>query len=43
MKLKTLSLAVMSLTVSGAATADELLIMQVDVYNWGMPAGNYAN
>ena len=43
MKLKTLSLAIMSLTVAGAAQADELLTMQKNANNWVMPAGNYAN
>ena len=43
MKLKTLSLAMMSLSVAGAAQADELLTMQDDPNNWVMPAGNYAN
>ena len=43
MKLKTLSLAMMSLAVAGAAQADELLQMQQNENNWVMPAGNYAN
>jgi PQQ-dependent dehydrogenase (methanol/ethanol family) len=43
MKLKTLSLAMMSLAVSGAATADELLTMQANENNWVMPAGDYKN
>jgi PQQ-dependent dehydrogenase (methanol/ethanol family) len=43
MKLKTLSLAMMSLAVAGAAQADELLTMQQNENNWVMPAGNYAN
>jgi len=44
MKLKTLSLAMMSLAVPGMATAaDELLQMQQNEANWVMPAGNYAN
>ncbi len=43
MKLKTLSLAMMSLAVAGAAQADELLEMQKNENNWVMPAGNYSN
>ena len=43
MKLKTLSLAMMSLAVAGAAQADELLTMQQNENNWVMPAGDYAN
>ncbi|MCX4193734.1 methanol/ethanol family PQQ-dependent dehydrogenase [Methylophaga sp. OBS1] len=43
MKLKTLSLAMMSLAVAGAAQADELLTMQDNPNNWVMPAGDYAN
>jgi PQQ-dependent dehydrogenase (methanol/ethanol family) len=43
MKLKTLSLAMMTLAVPGLATADELLEMQKNPNNWVMPAGNYNN
>ncbi len=43
MKLKTLSLAMMTLAVPGLAAADELLEMQKDPNNWVMPAGNYNN
>ena len=43
MKLKTLSIAMMSLAAPGLAVADELLEMQKDPNNWVMPAGNYAN
>ena len=43
MKLKTLSIAMMTLAVPGLAVADELLEMQKDENNWVMPAGNYAN
>ena len=42
MKLKTLSIAMMTLAVPGLAVADELLEMQKDENNWVMPAGNYA-
>ena len=43
MKLKTLSIAMMSLTAPGLAVADELLEMQKNPNNWVMPAGNYNN
>ena len=43
MKLKTLSIAMMTLAVPGLAAADELLEMQKDPNNWVMPAGNYNN
>ncbi|WP_286722130.1 methanol/ethanol family PQQ-dependent dehydrogenase [Methylophaga sp. UBA2012] len=43
MKLKTLSLAMMTLAVPGLAAADELLEMQKNPNNWVMPAGNYNN
>eukprot|EP00581_Thalassiosira_minuscula_P023453 CAMPEP_0184417570 /NCGR_PEP_ID=MMETSP0738-20130409/14175_1 /TAXON_ID=385413 /ORGANISM="Thalassiosira miniscula, Strain CCMP1093" /LENGTH=69 /DNA_ID=CAMNT_0026777327 /DNA_START=51 /DNA_END=256 /DNA_ORIENTATION=+ len=43
MKLKPLTLAMMSLAVPGLAAADELAKMQQDPNNWVMPAGNYAN
>jgi len=45
MKLKTLSLAMLSLAAPGLAFAgaDELLTMQANENNWVMPAGNYAN
>ncbi|MEC9413302.1 MAG: PQQ-dependent dehydrogenase, methanol/ethanol family, partial [Pseudomonadota bacterium] len=43
MKLKTLSIAMMSLTAPGLAVADELLEMQKNPNNWVMPAGNYSN
>jgi PQQ-dependent dehydrogenase (methanol/ethanol family) len=43
MKLKTLSLAIASIAVSGVAAADELAIMQEDPNNWVMPAGDYKN
>ena len=43
MKLKTLSIAMMSLAAPGLAVADELLEMQKDPNNWVMPAGNYNN
>ena len=43
MKLKTLSIAMMTLAMPGLAAADELLEMQKDPNNWVMPAGNYNN
>ncbi|MCC5795787.1 MAG: PQQ-dependent dehydrogenase, methanol/ethanol family, partial [Methylophaga sp.] len=43
MKLKTLSLAMMSMAVPSMVAADELLIMQQNENNWVMPAGDYAN
>jgi PQQ-dependent dehydrogenase (methanol/ethanol family) len=43
MKLKTLSIAMMALTSTGAVMADELLTMQENENNWVMPAGNYDN
>jgi len=43
MKLKTLSIAMMSVAFSSTAVADELLNMQEDAHNWVMPAGNYNN
>ncbi|EMR13525.1 methanol dehydrogenase large subunit protein [Methylophaga lonarensis MPL] len=43
MKLKTLSLAMMSMAVPSMVAADELLVMQQNENNWVMPAGNYAN
>ncbi|HIM38313.1 MAG TPA: PQQ-dependent dehydrogenase, methanol/ethanol family, partial [Methylophaga aminisulfidivorans] len=43
MKLKTLSIAMMTLAVPSLAAADELLQMQKDPNNWVMPAGNYNN
>ena len=43
MKLKTLSLVMMSVAMPGLAQADELLEMQKNADEWVMPAGNYAN
>ncbi|MCC5796210.1 MAG: methanol/ethanol family PQQ-dependent dehydrogenase, partial [Methylophaga sp.] len=43
MKLKTLSLAMMSMAVPSMVAADELRIMQQNENNWVMPAGDYAN
>jgi len=44
MKLKTLSLAMMSVAVSGAAiAADEIATMQANPNNWVSAAGNYNN
>ena len=43
MKLKTLSLAMMSLAVPGLVAADELATMQENEANWVMPAGDYKN
>ena len=43
MKLKTLSLAMMSLAVPGLVAADELATMQENENNWVMPAGDYKN
>ncbi|EMR12666.1 methanol dehydrogenase large subunit protein [Methylophaga lonarensis MPL] len=43
MKLKTLSLAMMSMAVPSMVAADELLVMQQNENNWVMPAGDYAN
>ena len=43
MKLKSLTIAMMSVAVAGVAQADELLTMQDDANSWVMPAGNYAN
>jgi len=43
MKLKTISIAIMSATLPAVAAADKLLTMQEDAHNWVMPAGNYAN
>jgi glucose dehydrogenase len=43
MKLKSLSIAIASVAVSGLAHADELALMQTNANNWVMPAGNYAN
>ena len=41
MKLKTLSIAMMTLAVPGLAAADELLGMQKDPNNWVMPCPLY--
>jgi PQQ-dependent dehydrogenase (methanol/ethanol family) len=41
--LKSLSIAIASVAVSGLAHADELALMQTNANNWVMPAGNYAN
>jgi PQQ-dependent dehydrogenase (methanol/ethanol family) len=43
MKLKTITLAILSVTLPGIAAADKLSVMQKDAHNWVMPAGNYAN
>jgi len=43
MKLKTLSIAMMSLAVPGLVAADELATMQENENNWVMPAGDYKN
>ncbi|WP_276321960.1 PQQ-binding-like beta-propeller repeat protein [Nitrosococcus wardiae] len=45
MKLRTVSLAILALIMSGMelAVADELLEMQKNSDNWIMPAGNYDN
>jgi PQQ-dependent dehydrogenase (methanol/ethanol family) len=43
MKLKTLSIAMMSLAVTGVAVADELRTMQENENNWVSAAGNYNN
>lgn len=43
MKLRTLSLAVMTIAQPSLSAADELLTMQENPDNWVMPAGNYNN
>ena len=43
MKLKTLSLVMMSLAATGVAVADEIGIMQENENNWVSAAGNYNN
>lgn len=43
MKLKTLSIAMMALTATGAVMADEIATMQENENNWVSAAGNYNN
>ncbi|PHS32962.1 MAG: PQQ-dependent dehydrogenase, methanol/ethanol family, partial [Methylophaga sp.] len=43
MKLKTLSIVMMSVAVSGVAVADELRLLQKNENNWVSAAGNYNN